>query len=88
VELSSFKGILDRINQWHGALWECASARQAAAHYEQLLPLIAEDVVPARLQRHEPRVVKRRRDSYPLMTQPRNVMRRLPEPPKHRKSAA
>ncbi len=68
----SFKGTLDHINQWHGALWGCASVRQAASRYEQLLQLIAEDVVPARLQRHEPR----------------SVMRRLPEPPKHRKSAA
>jgi hypothetical protein len=33
-------------------------------------------------------VVKRRRDSYPLMTQPRHVLRLLPAPPKHRKSAA
>ncbi len=84
----SFKGTLDRINQWHGTLWGCTSARQANGRYEQLLELIAEDVVPTRLNRNEPRVVKRRRDSYQLMTQPRSVMRRLPAPPKHRKSAA
>lgn len=84
----SFKGTLDRINQWHGTLWGCTSARQAAGRYDQLLQLIAEDVVPARLKRNEPRVVKRRRDSYPLMTQPRHVLRLLPAPPKHRKSAA
>ena len=84
----SFKGTLDRINQWHGTLWGCTSVRQAAGRYEQLLQLIAEDVVPTRLKRNEPRVVKRRRDSYQLMTQPRNVMRLLPAPSKHRKSAA
>lgn len=84
----SFKGTLDRINQWHGTLWGCASARQAAERYEQLLQLIAEDVVLTRLMRNEPRVVKRRRDSYQLMTQPRHMMRLLPAPPKHRKSAA
>ena len=84
----SFKGTLDRINQWHGTLWGCTSKKQAAERYEQLLQLIAEDVVPPRLNRNEPRVVKRRRDSYQLMTQPRSVMRRLPAPPKHRKSAA
>ena len=84
----SFKGTLDRINQWHGTLWGCSSARQAAGRYGQLLQHIAEDVVPARLKRNEPRVVKRRRDSYPLMTQPRSVLRLLPAPPKHRKSAA
>jgi hypothetical protein len=84
----SFKGTLDRINQWHGTLWGCASAKQAGGRYEQLLQLIAEDVVPSRLHRNEPRVVKRRRDSYQLMTQHRSVMRRLPAPPKHRKAAA
>lgn len=84
----SFKGTLDRINQWHSTLWGCASARQADERYGQLLQHIAEDVVPARLKRSEPRVVKRRRDSYQLMTQPRHVMRFLPSPPKHRKSAA
>lgn len=84
----SFKGTLDRINQWHGTLWGCTSARQATGRYEQLLQLIAEDVVPTRLKRNEPRVVKRRRDSYQVLTQPRNVMRLLPAPPKHRKSAA
>jgi hypothetical protein len=84
----SFKGTIDRINQWHCTLWGCTSKKQAAGRYEQLLQLIAEDVVPPRLKRNEPRVVKRRRDSYQLMTKPRSVMRRLPAPPKHRKSAA
>lgn len=84
----SFKGTLDRVNQWHGTLWGCVSKKQAAERYGQLLQHIAEDVVPQRLHRNEPRVVKRRRDSYQLMTRPRSVMRRLPAPPKHRKSAA
>jgi hypothetical protein len=84
----SFKGTLDRMNQWHGVLWGCTGARQAAERYGQLLQIIAEDVVPSRLNRNEPRVVKRRRDNYQLMTQPREVMRRMPAPPKHRKSAA
>jgi hypothetical protein len=55
----SFKGTLDRSNQWHGTLWGCTSARQAAGRYEQLLQLIAEDVVPTWLKRNEPCVVKR-----------------------------
>jgi len=84
----SFKGTLDRINQWHGALWGCTGKKQAADRCDQLLQLIAEDVVPARLNRNEPRVVKRRRDSYQLMNRPRSVMRRLPAPLKHKKSAA
>jgi hypothetical protein len=84
----SFKGTLDRVNQWHGTLWGCVSKKQAVERYGQLLQHIAEDVVPQRLNRNEPRVVKRRRDSYQLMNQPRSVMRRLPAPHKHKKSAA
>ena len=84
----SFKGTLDRINQWHATLWGCQSAKRAAKHYGQLLQLIAQDVVPPRLNRNEPRVVKRRHDSYLLMTQPRSILRRLPAPPKHRKPPA
>jgi Transposase DDE domain len=84
----SFKGTLDRINQWHGTLWGCSSAKQADGRYEQLLQLIAKDAVPQRLHRSEPRVVKRRHDSYPLMNKPRSEMRLLPAPPKHKKSAA
>lgn len=64
------------------------SNKQAAERYEKLLALIAEDVVRPRPGRNEPRVVKRRRDSYQLMTKPRSEMRRLPAPPKHRKKAA
>lgn len=84
----SYRGTLDPINQWHCTLWACRSARQASERYTELLRLIAEDVVRPRPGRREPRVVKRRRDSYKLMTQPRSKMRRLPEPPKHYKKAA
>lgn len=84
----SYKGTLDRINQWHGTLWGCTGKKQAGERYEKLLQLIAEDVVPQRLNRNEPRVVKRRRDSYQLLTRPRDAMRRMPAPPKHRKKAA
>ena len=84
----SFKGTIDRINQWHCTLWGCRSAKQARERYGELLRLIAGDDVRPRPGRREPRVVKRRRDSYKLMTQPRATMRRLPEPPKHLTKAA
>lgn len=84
----SFKGTLDRINQWYITLWSCSNHKQARQRHEELLRLIAADVVPPRLGRHEPRVVKRRRDSCQLMTQPRSQMRLLPAPPKHKSKAA
>ncbi len=84
----SFKGTLDRINQWHGTLWGCTSRRQSAARLTALLTLIAADVVPPRPGRYEPRLIKRRHDSYSLLTRPRAQMRREPAPSKHHQSAA
>ena len=42
---------------------------------EELLKLIAEDVVPNRPDRLEPRVRKRRPKSYKLMTKPRHELK-------------
>lgn len=78
----SFKGTLDRINEWHGVLWGCCSRKQVNESYAELLRLISEDVIVPRPGRREPRVLKRRRDSYGLLSQPRSVMRRIPAPSK------
>jgi hypothetical protein len=84
----SFKGTLDRINQWHCALWGCRGRRLAEQKRTTLIESIAEDVVPQRLGRREPRAVKRRPKNYKLMTQPRSVLRAQPEPPKRSKYRA
>lgn len=84
----SFKGTLDRVNQWQGTLWGCASARQAQQHYATMLQDIAKDVVRSRPDRYEPRVLKRRRDGYGLLNQPRCVLRSLPALQKHKIKAA
>lgn len=44
--------------------------------YQTLLELIAHKPVPERPGRSEPRVRKRRPKAYPLMSQPRKVLRR------------
>jgi hypothetical protein len=84
----SFKGTLDRLNHWHGALWGNESRKRVAKCYAQMLEDIASDVVQPRPGRYEPRLVKRRRDSYSLSTRPRAEMRRVPAPPKHHAKAA
>jgi hypothetical protein len=84
----SFKGTLDRINQWHCALWGCRGRRLAEQKRAGLIESIAEDVVPQRAGRREPRAVKRRPKNYKLMTQPRSVLRAQPEPPKRSKYRA
>lgn len=84
----SFKGTFDRLNRWHAALWGNNQRKAVAECYAQLLHDIAQDIVPPRPERYEPRVLKRRRDSYGLLTRPRKEMRRTPAPPKHRHKAA
>ena len=84
----SFKGTLDRINQWQVTLWTARTIKERRQSYSQLLDDIATDIVPPRPGRYEPRVLKRRRDSYSLLTKPRAEMRLLPATPKHRTKAA
>ena len=78
----SYKGTLTRITQWHPALWACQGARKLQERHMELLRCVAEDVVPSRPGRREPRQIKRRPSRYPLMTKPRSEARLQPEPPK------
>lgn len=84
----SFKGTLDRLTQWQCTLWGCKTRKEFDQRHFELLRQIAGDLVAPRPGRREPRRLKRRRDCYPLLTQPRPVMRQLPEPPKQPKKAA
>jgi hypothetical protein len=78
----SFKGAVDRVQQWQWPLWS-AKAKQANQHCEALLRSIAADPVPIRPRRSEPRCVKRRPKSYQWLTCPRSQMRELPHRHKH-----
>ena len=84
----SFKGTFDRLNRWHTALWGNDSRKSVAQNHAQLLADIASDIVPPRPGRYEPRVLKRRRDSYGLLNRPRAELRLIPAPPKHHTKAA
>ena len=68
----SFKGTMDRFEQWQWTIWATPSVRQARARAEDMLAIIASDAVPRRPGRKEPRVVKRRPKSYTFMTKPRS----------------
>jgi len=72
----SFKGAIQEM----AALWpysaSAAHQRDLTAFYDALLRAIATHKVPYRPNRYEPRVRKRRPKSYPLMTKPRQQLRR------------
>lgn len=78
----SFKGSLDTVRQFANA---CAGAdhkpRTISMLVDQMLLSIAQDPVPDRPDRSEPRVKKRRPKNYRLLTKPRSEMGPLP----HRK---
>lgn len=75
----SFKGALDLLINaapffLNTKLGSCASK----AIYNTLLAFIAEDLLPHRPDRIEPRCIKRRPKPYQLLTKPRHLMREIP----------
>lgn len=68
---ASFKGTLDRINEWLPVLLAATSASTRKRLVEDLLELAAEDQVPHRPFRREPRAVKRRPKPNQLLNRPR-----------------
>jgi hypothetical protein len=54
--------------------WSAARTRRAQLQFvQQLLADIAEDPLPRRPMRHEPRAIKRRRKSFPYLVHPRHA---------------
>ncbi len=69
----SFKGSVDALRQWTD-IFNAAHSKPNEQHrlFDQLMQIIAEDTVPYRPERSEPRVRKRRPKNYRLMTRPRH----------------
>ena len=71
----SFKGTLDALRQWQPIMDRPnTKARVRAQERDALYETIAEDLLPHRPHRSEPRVVKRRPKNFRLMTRPRHEM--------------
>ena len=69
----SFKGSVDSLRQWTDTFNATHSKpREQRRLFNHLLQIIAEDTVPYRPERSEPRVRKRRPKNYRLMTRPRH----------------
>jgi len=75
----SFKGTLDTLRHWSGLIAAAGKRpRQQAKLIDQMLDLIAADLVPERPGRSEPRAKKRRAKNYKLITKPRARMGHVP----------
>lgn len=68
----SFKGTLNIIEHWKSGMQTHTKPAQQRRHWAQLLRLIAEDKVPRRPGRSEPRAVKRRPKKYQRLTKHRS----------------
>ena len=69
----SFKGSMDRLDQWQWVIWSAPNARHARRRRDDLLQTIANDPVIPRPGRKEPRVCKDRQNKFTLMTKPRHL---------------
>lgn len=82
----SFKGTVDRTMRWLPELSAAGSARLRRRLIDDLLETIAEDLVPERPYRREPRVIKRRLKPFELMKKPRAEMAEIQHKSTYRKS--
>ena len=67
----SFKGTVDAVRQYSAAIAQARNGKMRRQLWKDLLLNLARDLVPLRPNRREPRAVKRRPKSYPLLNQPR-----------------
>jgi hypothetical protein len=85
VQRISFAGALGAVHTFAEA---CLRARSPKAQEQirgRLYQLLAGDLVPERPGRREPRAVKRRPKSYPLLTAPRRQYREIPHKNRYRR---
>lgn len=73
----SFKGCLDTALRYSQVIAQLpvSHRKRRLTMYAEMLAVMAADQVPARPDRFEPRCRKRRPKPYPLMTQPRRVLK-------------
>ena len=74
----SFKGTVDSVRQFAGAIAQARSRKQQKQLYNKLIEVIARDQLPERFGRCEPRAVKRRPKPYPLLNRPRKQFKEVP----------
>jgi Transposase DDE domain len=74
----SFKGTVDSVRQFAGALGQARSRKKQKQVIEKLLEVIGRDRLPNRAGRHEPRAVKRRPKPFPLLNRPRHSFKEMP----------
>ncbi len=83
----SFKGTVDSVRQFSVAIAQAPSRKKQKQRIAQLLEIIAQDQVPDRPGRREPRAVKRRPKPYRLLNRERRLMKELQHRNKYHKKS-
>lgn len=79
LERISFKGSLDTLRHWSAVIAAAGETpRKQDQLIDQMLSVIARDLVPERPARSEPRAKKRRPKNFQLLTKPRHQIGNLP----------
>jgi hypothetical protein len=86
LERLSFKGSVDSVRQYSIAISKAKTKTRAAHLVQELLRVLAGDLVPLRPNRKEPRAVKRRPKPFPLLTKPRKQYKEIPHRSHYRKA--
>lgn len=84
-EGASFKGTIDRLNHWLPAMQSASSTKVRKRLVTDLVELVAEDQVPQRPFRREPRAIKRRPKPHQLLNVPRRQMVEIRHRSRYRK---
>jgi len=84
----SFQGSLDATRHFSNALAKARTQKQRRRLAATLLKILAEDQVPDRHGRREPRAVKRRPKPYPLLTRPRRQYKEIPHRNRYSKKSS
>ena len=87
AESASFKGTIDRLNHWLPLVLNAPSAKLRKQLVTDLTELVAEDQVPNRPFRREPRAVKRRPKPHQLLNVPRHQMIEISHRSRYKKPA-
>jgi hypothetical protein len=83
LEQISFKGTADATVEYSQTLVQARSQKAQRKLVTDLLAVIADDAVPERPGRCEPRAVKRLPKTYPVLNKPRRQFREIPHRNRH-----
>jgi hypothetical protein len=79
LERISFKGTLDALRQFTQAMSQARTKKKRSQLWNKLLETLANDLVPERPGRREPRAVKRVKNKYPRLSRPRHLFKDRPK---------